>query len=158
MARPDSYTLAYLDSCVFTRYYTRGEGSHFIQQIMDAADARQFEICTSTFTLVECLGQSPTPRPDVGMEARVQKHLDSPRVTLVEFSREVALQARELHLTKQYRSGDAIHLASAVEAGADVLFTLDNDDFQIGQRVNGVWIDNPYLPGDPNLFDQTGTD
>ncbi len=154
MARPDSYEMAYLDSCLFARYFARGAGWERIQRILDAADAKQFEVCTSAFTLVECLAQSPTPNPDMGLDARVLSRLDTPRMALVEFSQPVALRARELHLTKQYEAADAIHVASAIEAAADVLFTLDEDDFPIGTRVGDVWVDLPYLPGGPSLFDE----
>ncbi|WP_284746461.1 type II toxin-antitoxin system VapC family toxin [Amycolatopsis sp. RTGN1] len=153
MARPDPYSTVYLDSCVLTRFFARGDGWERVQRIMDAADAGQFEIYVSTFSLVECLAQSPTPHPDVGLDARVLQYVDGPRVVLVEFGREVALQARDLHLIKQYKLGDAIHIASALEASVDVLFTFDEDDFPIGTKVGAVWVDLPYLPGEPTLFD-----
>jgi predicted nucleic acid-binding protein len=41
---------------------------------------------------------------------------------------------------------DAIHLASAVAAGADVLMTADKG-FPRGRQVEGVWVDEPYEPG-----------
>lgn len=151
-ARPDKYDIAYLDSCVFTTYFLRHDGWERIQRVMDAADAGGFVIVASTFSLVECLGQSPSPHHDVGHESRVRTHLDSPRVQLVEFSRHVALHARELHITKQLDLGDSIHMASAIEAGADVLFTFDTD-FPLNSYEAGVWVSEPYLPGDPNLFD-----
>ncbi|MEU3273899.1 PIN domain-containing protein [Saccharomonospora sp. NPDC006951] len=153
MARPDPYHVAYFDSCVFTRLFTRGRGWPLIQNIVDAADAGRFQLCTSMFSLVECLSQPPSARPDIGLEARILDHLDTDRLVLIEFSRSVALRARELHLTKKFRIGDAIQIASACEARADVLFTTDEDDFPIGQRFEGIWIDTPYLPGDRTLFD-----
>jgi predicted nucleic acid-binding protein len=153
VARPEHYDCAYLDSCVLSRYCKRDEGWQRVQQIMDAADQGQIELYVSMFSYVECLSQTPTPNPDIGTEARVRERLDSERMNKVEFSRAVALHARELHLTHQYKLGDAIHIASALEAEVDVLFTFDKDDFPIGERVGGVWVDLPYLAGDPSLFD-----
>ena len=45
------------------------------------------------------------------------------------------------------KNPDAIHLASAAIGGADVLMTWDLKKFPHGQEVDGVWVDEPYIPG-----------
>jgi predicted nucleic acid-binding protein len=65
------------------------------------------------------------------------------RIVQVEFSRRVAQAARKLAYMYQLKNYDAIHLASAVDAGVDVLMTWDKG-FPLGQRVEGVWVDEPY--------------
>ena len=63
----------------------------------------------------------------------------------------MAIRARQYAQLHRLRNYDAIHLASAVEARADVLMTWDRD-FPHGQTIDGVWIDVPYEPGEPSLF------
>lgn len=79
--------------------------------------------------------------------------LTSKNVTPVEFDQEVALKARELRLRKIVTPArDAIHLASAIVAAADVLMTWDGKDFPLGRTIEGVYVSEPYLLGDPDLF------
>ena len=154
MTRPDSFDLAYLDSSVLVRYMRRDSGWEAVDRLLLAAEARQFELLTSPLLLVECLGQRPGATYDAGIEARTLDLLDNPRLIPAEFNRATALRARHLHLTGAIRGTcDAIHLASAIENEADVFLTFDTDDFPVGQRVDGVWVDEPIFPGDePHLF------
>ncbi len=57
-----------------------------------------------------------------------------------------------MFLHKEFNLGDSIHMASAIAAEVNVLFTYDKG-FSIGTRRRGIWIDEPYLPGEPSLFD-----
>ncbi len=50
---------------------------------------------------------------------------------------------------------DAIHLAHAIMAKADVLMTTDKG-FPLDTEVDGVWVCEPYYWGEPSLFDATG--
>lgn len=155
MARPDSFDLAYFDSNVFIRYMQRKPGWEIVDRLIRAAEAGQFDLMISPLLLVECLGQQPRPTYDAGFEARAIELLDNPRLTPVEFNRGTALKARQLLLEGTVKGGvcDAIHLAGAIEHEADVFLTFDNGDFPIGQRTRGVWIDEPFFPGDQaNLF------
>lgn len=152
VARPESFDLAYLDSSVFIRYMQRKDRWQVVERLLYAAEANQFELMTSPLLLVECLGQRPSPNYDAGRDARALELLDNPRLIPVEFNRATAIRARDLHLTCTVKGGtcDSIHLAGAIEHEADVFFTFDTDDFPIGQRVDGVWVDEPFFPGDEN--------
>ena len=48
------------------------------------------------------------------------------------------MKARELALRHGMRNYDAIHLAHAITAGADVLMTVDQG-FPLDSAVEGVW-------------------
>jgi predicted nucleic acid-binding protein len=149
VARPDTFNLVYLDSCVFVRYIERGRGWEVVDRLLRAAEAKQFELLTSPLLFVECLGQQPSSTYDSGIDARILECLDNPRIVPAEFTRSTALRARQLHLTNTIKGTcDAVHLASAIENEADVFLTFDTDDFPIGQRVEKVWVDEPYFPGD----------
>jgi predicted nucleic acid-binding protein len=86
------------------------------------------------------------------LERRILDILDNPRHTPVEFTRTVALRARELALRRGMKNYDAIHLAHAVMARADVLMTADKG-FTQDSDVEGVWVCAPYYWGAPTLFD-----
>jgi predicted nucleic acid-binding protein len=150
VVRPDSFDLAYLDSNVFIRYVRRGSSWQVVDRIIRAAEANQFDLMISPLLLVECLGQQPGPAYDVGSEARALALLDNPRLSPVEFNRSIAIKARHLLLDGTVTGGvcDAIHLASAIEHEADVFLTFDTDDFPIGRRIGGLWVDEPFFPGD----------
>lgn len=155
MTRPNVFDLVYFDSNVFIRYMKRGPGWELIDRILRAAEANQFNLMISPLLLVECLGQQPRPNYNTEDEARALALLDNPRLSLVEFNRSTALRARHLLLAGTVKGGvcDAVHLASAIEHEADVFLTFDTDDFPIGRRIEGVWVDEPFFPGDEaNLF------
>ncbi len=65
------------------------------------------------------------------------------------------MKARELALRHGMRNYDAIHLAHAITAGADVLMTTDQG-FPLDSAVEGVWVCAPYFWGEPSLFDDEG--
>lgn len=82
-------------------------------------------------TLVELRGQR-RGRHSVEIDRRILADLDSPRFNLVEFSRRVALRARDYVGQHGLRPMDAIHLASAVDAGAEVMWTCDRTSRNCG--------------------------
>lgn len=127
-----------------------------VDQIIYAARAGSLELYASTMLLVEARGQGREVTVDVALEVKVQELLLQPHWRYVELERTVALKARDLTLTHKLKNADAIHLASAIVAGAEVFMTLDETDFPIGTAVDGVWVDVPYAPGGPDLF--TGHD
>ncbi|KZB86362.1 type II toxin-antitoxin system VapC family toxin [Amycolatopsis regifaucium] len=165
MGRPSSYQKAFLDSSAIIRYFTRGEGWSSVERIMQANQAGTIALFVSPLLLVEALGQPPASNYDPGVEARVLSFLDSPSLLPIEFDRYTALIARRLVLERGLKTCDAIHLASALSAEADVFLTYDKDDFPIGTQVDDVWVDVPYFPGahepgsqEPDLFSLTQDD
>lgn len=152
MARPDAPDVIYLDSNTLCRFIV-GEKVETIGRVIQAIDAGQAELIISPLLLVECRGQSRKDPVDEDLERRMLDLLDNPRHTPVEFTRAVALKARNLALRHGMKNYDAIHLAHAVMAGADVLMTSD-EGFPRDTDVEGVWVCEPYIWGDPTLFDE----
>ena len=151
MARPDHPSVIYLDSNTLCRFIV-GEHVETIGRVIDAIDAGQAELIVSPLLLVECRGQPRTGPVDEELERRLLDILDNPRHTPVEFTRAVAVKARELALRRGMKNYDAIHLAHAIMADADVLMTTDKG-FPLESEVDGVWVGAPYYWGDPTLFD-----
>ncbi|ATE52097.1 type II toxin-antitoxin system VapC family toxin [Actinosynnema pretiosum] len=147
MTQPSNFDLVYFDSNVFIHYLNREPRWYSkISALMTAADAGQFRIVTSPLLIVEAIGQSPGGKVNEQLEAVALAILDSKYVLPQEFNRSVAIRARDYVLRHRIPKMDAIHLASAVEANVDVLMTTDDDDYPIGTKFDGVWVDNPFVP------------
>jgi hypothetical protein len=102
--------------------------------------------------LVEARG-GPASAPNVDAEGKIARLLQEPFVELVDLDRRVALIARELGVANpKLKGADAVHMASAIYAKAEVLLTQNSKHFPVGSVVQGVWVDKPYRYGGPDLF------
>ncbi|WP_307849009.1 PIN domain-containing protein [Micromonospora sp. U56] len=126
------------------RVRTRGRG---------AAPRRgeKLEVFISDLSFVEARGWSNTDPYPPDLDRKCRNALDSNSLVRMEFSRRIALRARGYAHTYRLGNYDAIHLASAVEASADVLMTWDKKLLR-ARYVDGVWIEEPYEIGAPGLF------
>lgn len=86
----------------------------------------EFPIVTSALSIAEVLRIRNQPRPTDAEAAIIRGFFDSSNILLVELSRIVAEQARDLVWTETIRPKDAIHVASAIAAECDVLYTRDD--------------------------------
>lgn len=151
MARPDRPSTVYLDSSAVISAI-KGEPGHApVARVLELARTGVLALVTSTILLVEARSGGRDAAVDEAGERELLDYLDHPAWTLVELDRAVALRARRLCLRLGLHNYDAVHLASAIEGGAEVLMTFDKR-FPIGTAVEGVWVDRPYSPGSPDLF------
>lgn len=146
MARPNNPGTIYLDSNVLIGVIQNGQTNSPGAEVLRLAQSRSIEVYISTLSYVEVLGKTRTAPYDPVMEQRVLDALDHPLIVRVEFDRAVALMARRCCHDLRLRPMDAIHLASAVQAGVDAFMTED-DDYPLGTDFQGVWIDRPFVPG-----------
>jgi predicted nucleic acid-binding protein len=58
-----------------------------------------------------------------------------------------------LALKHRLKTWDAVHVASALEVSADVLFTTDDGLLPLDVAVEQLKIEEPYIFGAPTLFD-----
>jgi predicted nucleic acid-binding protein len=151
VARPDSPGVIYLDSNTLCRFII-GKDVETVGRVIEAVDAGEAELIISPLLLVECRGQPRSGPVDEELERRLLGILDNPRHTPVEFTRAVALKARDLALRHRMKNYDAIRLAHAIMAEAEVLMTTDNG-FPLETEVDGVWVGKPYYWGPATLFD-----
>lgn len=148
--RPDNPTSVYLDSNCLIYAITDGKGSETIKELLLRATTGKLSVVISMISYVEARGYGNSDPYPPELDKQAIDILDHPNLTRVELSRRVALTARRLAHTYPLKNWDAIHLASAIEGGAEVFMTEDSD-FRRGESVNGVWIDEPYIPGDQPL-------
>lgn len=150
--RPDKPARIYLDACVWIDWIQEDPGVHgAVQRVMEWADARQTMLLVSPLHMVEVLGQ-PIGDGDALVSRRIAELLTGPPARMVEFDLTVGETARNLRLNGLVRgTADAIHLAHAIVAGADLFFTRDKG-FPLDTTIEGVYVSKPYVLGDQDLF------
>jgi predicted nucleic acid-binding protein len=154
VARPESPKVAYLDSSAFIAAIKGESGSEPIQALLAEVEKGRITLIASTASLVEVRGGGHGSPVDSLVEKRIRAIFEGPSVILIELDRAVGLKAREFAQSFRLSTWDAVHLASAVVGGAEVLMALD-EDFPIDTEVEGVWVAKPYPLGGPSLFNIT---
>lgn len=151
MGRPRTIRSVYLDaSCLIG--ICQGDQKHKpLLSVLARLDSGEIELIASTALIAEFLPNHP--RSDGAAAAHVADLLEDPRTRLVDVSPSVSRRAREYRESMNLSTWDAIHLATAVEQGADVLFAVDGR-LTPDTDVDGVWISHPFDLEEPNLFNQ----
>ncbi len=118
----------YWDSCCFTSRIERTPGRiQILEHITDRAERGEIVIVTSAFTLVEVAKVNLPP----GLEHDEQERLivdffDNPYILPIQLDLRVAKIARDIIRNYSAIKGkDAIHIASAIQAGVSVMHTYD---------------------------------
>ncbi|GIH27772.1 hypothetical protein Aph01nite_60820 [Acrocarpospora phusangensis] len=151
MTPPNTPSSIYFDSNALIYVLTAGPGHEHVVEALELVRAGRLRGYISPLSYTEVRGFSNTEPYPPDRDRAALALLDSPSLVQVEFSRFVALEARRIAYTYGLKNPDAIHVASAVVAEAEVLFTSDKQLVGKG-RVDGVWIAEPYELGDPKLF------
>lgn len=148
--RPDNPRSVYLDSTFLITHFAGQTGVEVTREVMRLGERGQLRLWICAVSLVEVRGQSRTAVVDPLVEQDIRATVLGPHLLKVDLHEAVMLRARGYVLQRRMGNYDAIHLAAAVEAGVDVLMTSDKG-FPLGQAVDGVWVDEPYIPGDPQI-------
>ena len=114
----------YLDACVLIDYVKGEQRAETIRSTLAHIDKGSITLVSSTLMLTEVL----PAHADDGDKHRavrdaVRSLLVSPRTRLVDVDQAVAQRAADLRLAHRLKTPDAIHLATALIAGAQVMFT-----------------------------------
>lgn len=158
---PNSGDNVYWDASVFLSYIN-GEQRRLptIDALLEESANREFTIVTSTLSVTE-VAFAEMEKTQRALDPQVEQAIDalfSDRevVTLVEFHELIAREARRLMrraLTtgRSLKPADAIHLATAVQHGADLVHTYD--DRMLGYTdLTGLPIELPSTTS-PRLLD-----
>ncbi|MCH7231606.1 type II toxin-antitoxin system VapC family toxin [Glycomyces sp. L485] len=147
MARPDPPNRIYLDSCILIAYLN-GEPHPDVPRLMKALLSGKYEAAVSGLHYVEVT--KPRARPfDQEFEDRSMEMVEASCFKMIDLGPDIQIRARRYALHESLKPADAIHLAAAVVGECDVLMTLDGRlQSRYGQTrfVDGVWIDEVYLP------------
>lgn len=146
MTPPSDPSSVYLDSNALIYLMQGRPGYEDVAQTLTAARGGKLNLYISTLSYVEVRGYGNDEPYPAERDKATMNLLDDPSLTLVEFSRGVALEARRIAHTYRLKNPDAIHVASALYAEAEVLFTSDQ---QLKSRglIEGVHIAEPYPIG-----------
>lgn len=97
-----------------------------VRRILNQVVGRGQTLSTSVFTIGEIL-TGPRRRGSVSGADAVKKYLLSGSVEILPFNEGAADRYSVIRAATRISQADAIHLASAAEAGVDVFFTNDSD-------------------------------
>ncbi|MGW9266971.1 type II toxin-antitoxin system VapC family toxin [Gordonia terrae] len=144
--RPDPFDRVCLDANIVVRHFSQEQGGEVVRPILAAAERDEIEVVISSVIFLEALGQKPGGEIDEELESKVRRLLENPKLIVVDVDYYVAMTARDLRLrdAKLKTQWDAIHVATAAEAAADVFFTFD-ERIGLEREVRGVWLSKPYL-------------
>jgi predicted nucleic acid-binding protein len=152
----NSYVRPYLDTSAYlAAINNEKDRALVVRQILDAAEQKKIQIVASTFVVAEVIkikGEDAYLTPD--KESEIDEVLKSERILWVELDLTLALEARKLARAHGLKPGDAIHLASAIRAKADVLLRYDSR-FNSKNEIAGLELCDPFWPGDTPFPDLT---
>jgi predicted nucleic acid-binding protein len=135
----------YWDTMLFVYLLERKqEFAHRVEAIHSRMVERNHGICTSILTIGEVLA-GPSKRGATELAADIRKAFLNPRIEILPFNWETAERYAEIRGAHRVSTADAIHLASAAQAGVTLFLTNDRDlhnlvipgiDFIAGLDVN----------------------
>ena len=116
----------YWDTMLFV-YWLEDHPQHAlkVKRIFEKMEQRQDALCTSTFTMAELL-VGPQKQHATEVTDRIKDFFRSSTVDLLPFTEDTAEQYSAIRAANHVSPADAIHLASAAEAGVNLFLTNDH--------------------------------
>jgi outer membrane protein TolC/predicted nucleic acid-binding protein len=120
----------YWDSCVFHALFSEEkERVEICRKIIEAAQKGELQIYTSAITAVEVVWIKNFDRMSSKHEETIQKFFEHKFIRVLTCDRGIAAEARRLLWQHaKLKPKDAIHVASAISQGVDVMHTYDDGD------------------------------
>jgi len=150
VGRPDKIASALLDASSLLGVVQGEQEFECLRTLLAAVDRGEVRLVESTAILAEVL---PRHRRDTQTHAHareaVRALLESPETQLVDVNTVVARKAGELRARHGMSTWDAVHLATAILAGVDVLVVRDHK-FPEGD-YEGVYVTRPFDIDDDKL-------
>lgn len=150
------YRRIYLDADIYLALI-KGEAGRVetARSLLRDGQEKRFTVVASTLIYAEVCGHGEVraAQDAVAVDQKVSAFFEHGFIQWVEVDLVVAREARRLSREYRLRGADAIHLASAVRAGCQLLMTWNKNDFPIGQTVDGVDVREPFLFGQGRLED-----
>jgi predicted nucleic acid-binding protein len=117
-----------------------------MRQLLDGMERKGHTLCTSAFTLGEALTGCYKAGDMAAVEA-IRKALKPPAVELLPFTARAAERFAQIRGVQNVSRADAIHLATAADAGVQLFLT--NDKSVARMSVEGI----DFIAGlDVNLY------
>ncbi len=106
-----------------------------VDELLDRMETRGDVLCTSVFTLGEVLAGA-LRQENEPLVARVRSGFRDSAIEVLDFRQPTAEVFAAIRASMKVTAADAIHLATAAEAGTDIFIT--NDVSLIGKQVPGI--------------------
>jgi predicted nucleic acid-binding protein len=141
----------YWDSDAFLGYFQE-EPDKFpdCETVIKEAQAGRIEIATSALTVAEVLWLRGQARISADKAAKVELFFEHEWIVIYDLDRTLAERARRLVWDHNVKPKDAIHVATALDAGVEQLDTFDRDL----HAKSGTIGNPPLVIGRPNLPQQ----
>lgn len=138
------YRRPYLDTSVHVADIQNESGRKVSAQILRAAERGELTIVASTLVIAELVHASGrpalvTPEQDEAIERRFLNGWTE----LVELDVNIAIRARRMARDHGLKPADAVHIATALQADADVF--LSWDDHFLRKAIPGLACRRPYF-------------
>ena len=140
------YRKPYLDASVYIAAFKNEAGREVSGHILRAAQQGRISIVASTFVMAELVYGSARPgqvKPE--RDDAIEETLASSRIDFIELDMDTALRARRIARQHGLKPPDAVHVATALQADADVFLTWD--DHFLGRTIQGLACRRPYFAG-----------
>lgn len=115
-----------------------------MEPVWRAAQAKTVEVVSSELTLMEVL-VGPLKRGDGVLMNNYESALSGPDMRMLPITQPILRAAAQLRATTKLRTPDAIHAASAMEAGCS-LFVTNDGVFRNVAGLNAVILDDLRTP------------
>lgn len=143
MGRPDKIQRVTLDASAFIGFIMGQPGYAPLKSLFAAVDRGEVVLVESTAILTEVTAKHRRDSlAHAAAREQVRLMLESPETVLVDVSAPIARKAGELKSKHGMGTWDAIHLATAISAGVDVLVVVDHK-FPSGD-YEGVYVTGPF--------------
>jgi predicted nucleic acid-binding protein len=141
--------LLYIETAPFIYYTERRDGYvEKMRSVFTDVHTGRVHIITSVVTLVETL-MKPLKENDTTLVRRYREMFyRTQHMTLVPISAGVAESAADLRARYNLRTPDALHIATAIDAGCDAFLTNDIDIKRV-QEIAVLVLDELELERDP---------
>lgn len=151
------YKKPYLDSSVFIGWVKAEvvegiERGRIAECILSSAEKGDFFVYTSALTLAEVHKMKHGSALTDDNDKRILDYLERNSVKLIDIDRRVGEKANELCRQYGLSPNDAVHLASALKAGCEVLLAWDRRFTDVS--ITDISIEEPGID-QGNLFEQT---
>ncbi len=145
------YEHPYLDSSAYIAAIQGEEGrADDIRQILRSAEEGFFRVVASTLVLAEV----HKPGTTNWTSERIDSYFKHPHFRWVEVDYVLGVQARNIARAHGLRGADAVHLAGALRADADIFLTYDKKILSASDV--GIVITKPYFRGQMSLSPDPG--